>query len=495
MHLIYLQPTDVLFFRDGRPMSGSLAGHSAAWPLPDVTSHALHAALWRAGFAAEAHSHRRGRSGHYQDDHRDRKFGALATVGPFPVRVLSSNGSLSPENKWFFPRPKDAQTLGSVCVTLQPATGNWRKDSSLPLPLLYAVANTQAPDKNAGGEPWISRHAYEAYLRGDTFDRVTDFLEDEQIADREAQIGIAIDPETQTTGRGSAEGQIYSAHYLRLREGFRLGLVARAEDKRLSPEHAKHDLILDLLDGRPARIVVGGQQRVCTATREDAPTDGLPLPRGLTGGFTTSDSEGRRRWLVKWVLLSPALWPEIRPGVSPRGTTVRGHPGGWLPNWISPETGAVLLRTVPEAVRKERRSLNYSGKGYNSEEGTTAIGARLVAALVPKPLVVTGWALPNDTDRSQGGAKSTHLAVPAGAVYYFEAESEASADALANALNWHGEGEGSEIKNRRSTLMGEKGFGLGVCGTWEFCRQSEPLIEPSDPTGTARHRTSAEPRL
>ena len=22
--------------------------------------------------------------------------------------------------------------------------------------------------------------------------------------------------------------------------------------------------------------------------------------------------------------------------------------------------------------------------------------------------------------------------------------------------------------NRRSTLMGEKGFGLGVCGTWDF---------------------------
>ena len=90
-----------------------------------------------------------------------------------------------------------------------------------------------------------------------------------------------------------------------------------------------------------------------------------------------------------------------------------------------------------------------------------------------QPIVVTGWALPNHTDRPDGGAKSTHLAVPAGAVYYFEAEPDANqgpgnAIALANALNWHGDSKGTEIKNRRSTLMGEKGFGLGVCGTWGF---------------------------
>ena len=39
---------------------------------------------------------------------------------------------------------------------------------------------------------------------------------------------------------------------------------------------------------------------------------------------------------------------------------------------------------------------------------------------------------------------------------------------LAAALNWHGSTAGTEIKNRRSTLLGEKGYGLGVCGTWEF---------------------------
>ena len=50
------------------------------------------------------------------------------------------------------------------------------------------------------------------------------------------------------------------------------------------------------------------------------------------------------------------------------------------------------------------------------------IPARLVAALVPKPLAVTGWALGGYANGDPGGAKSTHLAVPAGAVYYFEVE-------------------------------------------------------------------------
>jgi nucleoside-diphosphate-sugar epimerase len=84
---------------------------------------------------------------------------------------------------------------------------------------------------------------------------------------------------------------------------------------------------------------------------------------------------------------------------------------------------------------------------------------------------VTGYALPNsaDPDRQVGGAKSTHLAVPAGAVYYFRAASEADAKSLAAALNWHGSNTNpTTIRNRRSTLMGEKGFGLGVCTNWDF---------------------------
>jgi hypothetical protein len=168
---------------------------------------------------------------------------------------------------------------------------------------------------------------------------------------------------------------------------------------------------------------------------------------------------------VKWVLLTPAIFPAIDAGISKRGTERKAHPGGWLPTWICPDTGKVLLEIISDEERKRRRHLNASGKGYASNPN---IPAHLVAAITGKPIPVTGYALPNsaDPDRDEGGAKSTHLAVPAGAVYYFECANPEAAQSLAAALNWHGNTAGTAIKNRRSTLMGEKGFGLGVCGTW-----------------------------
>jgi hypothetical protein len=40
---------------------------------------------------------------------------------------------------------------------------------------------------------------------------------------------------------------------------------------------------------------------------------------------------------------------------------------------------------------------------------------------------------------------------------------------LAAALNWRrSEANPITIKNQRSTLLGEKGFGLSVCGSWSF---------------------------
>ena len=101
--------------------------------------------------------------------------------------------------------------------------------------------------------------------------------------------------------------------------------------------------------------------------------------------------------------------------------------------------------------------------------------------MVPKPQIITGWANANPAaERDVGGAKSVHLAVPAGAVYYFNAATEEEATALATALNWHGTSPGTKIQNRRSSLLGEKGYGLGVCGRWEFYPTSQdvPVAHP-----------------
>jgi len=448
MNTILLEPTDVLFFRDGRPMGGASSGHGAAWPLPTVINAAFHAALHRAEFAG-VHEHRRGRSGSYEET-RDRKFGSLVTAGPFPVHGAEH---------WFFPRPADAAASQSTNVTLAPT--NSLGPSSLPEPLRFPVGSTTPPSKEKTAA-WWSATAWQAYLEGRNFTESTQFKGDSDFADTESTYGIGIDSATGTV----AESQFYSASYLRLREGWNLGVLATAPDKDY--HHADHgnDLVRALLNGHGAEIIAGGQQRVCTATLAPTSTGRLSLPLGRTDGF--SQHEGK--FLVKWVLLTPAIWPEILEGQSKRGTLRKAHPGGWLPNWICSQSGHVLLETINDEERRRRRSLNAVGKGYESKPN---IAAHLVAAITGKPLPVTGYALRNDADpdRAEGGAKPTHLAVPAGSVYYFECESEAAAQSLAAALNWHGSeisNPKSQISNRRSTLFGEKGFGLGVCGTWRY---------------------------
>ncbi len=458
MNTLLLRPTDVLFFRDGRPMSGSLGGHGAAWPLPTVTNAALHAALWRAGIEG-AHEHRRGRSGVYVET-RDRKFGSLKSVGPFPVCTNSAAAT------WFFPRPLDAALPGETRPSVQPLAKDFdRARSSLPSPLKWAVANTQPPTKDQP-KPWWSEGAWNAYLG--TEPRNADsgrlfFKLDADFADTESTFGIGIDPAS-----GTQDGErFYSAHYLRLREGWRLGCLAEARDKDFRDEKNNDDLVKAVFpnSGTQTPVIVGGQQRLCTVIRNSP--EALPLPVGVREGF----KEESGKHLVKWVLLTPAIFPEIEAGISQRGTQRKAHPGGWLPTWICPETGKVLLQTVSADERKRRRNLNAAGKGY---ESTPDISANLVAAITGKPIPVTGYALPHEAAERTGGAKSTHLAVPAGSVYYFECTSAEAAKKLAAALNWHGDGDATTIRNRRSTLMGEKGFGLGVCATWQFHNGKRP---------------------
>ena len=472
MHSILLTPSDVLFFRDGRPMGGASTGHGAAWPLPTVTNAALHAALHRAEFDG-VHRHVPGRSSLARDcsdenrQRRGRVFGDLRTAGPFPV--FENGGS----RIWYFPRPADADDSARPVLLPSMTIG----PSSLPEPCCFPVVSTKPPSKDEP-KPWWSRTAWDAYLTpaapapaADAFKRDTDFT------DTEHTYGIGIDA---TTGTQDGE-RFYSASYLRLREGWKLGLFAQATDKDYRHPIHGDDLIRSLFDGDGRHIIVGGQQRVCRAEFADSPV--VPLPR-------CAEFEDKR---VKWVLLTPAVWPAIGER-SLDGRPMTSHPGGWLPNWIADREQTFEGDIVPAGTVLLLDGLGREKARRKKLAPGRRIAARLIAALVPKPIVVTGWALPHEgADRNQGGAKPTHLAVPAGAVYYFDADSPEEARKLAAALNWHGDvaagvppasarstGQAAAggtpaatstfttIKNRRSTLFGEKGFGLGVCGTWDF---------------------------
>ena len=196
----------------------------------------------------------------------------------------------------------------------------------------------------------------------------------------------------------------------------------------------EHDLTARDLVGTTLQL--GGEQRFGQAAAADSP---LVLP--------SAPIRGSR---VKWLLLTPAIFAH-----------------GWRPGWIS-DQGEVRLRVVPpctEARRERRRSRRQEGWRYDeAQDDAVPVRARLVAACIGKPQVIGGWELlgePTDAADGPGRAKGTFLAVPAGSVFYFEATGdnrEAEAVRLAEVLQ----------ARCRSDFYGEKGYGLGVCGTWRF---------------------------
>ena len=483
MPVYHIQPQDLLFFRDARPMESQSpgGGHGANWPHPGVFFDALHAALWRAfpdpstvagldSIPFEDHSYFRKRDGRRTGDPAKRTyFQTLATAGPFPVR-----GS-----EWFFPAPADAQP-GGLSLPLDHDAGA----SDLPPPLRYPVVANALPSKESL-HPWWSKTAWEQYLLHGALPCLPQAIPNADLFAAEWTTGIGTNPLT-----GTQDGErIYSAEYLRLQESVRLGLWATLPEG-IAREERLHRLFPDTEAAAQPTLIIGGQQRVCRVRRvRDIPL-GQCLP--VSQGFAALGTR------VKWVLLSPALFP------ASKTQDQRPHPGGWLPTWIDPGSPDVPLADDPRAgtvllrpIRTKPRTGEPVHRSERRSDSTQSLlgTCRLVAACVPKPIVVTGWTeachVPEPTEGdtlSSGplrrGPRETRLAVPAGAVYYFECRTPEAARELWTALSWHGSqgADADAVLHRRSSLRGEKGFGLGVCGPWDPFPAPRPT-SPSTPPG------------
>lgn len=426
-----LTPTDLLFFRDGRPMAaGEGIGHGARWPLPPVFFDALHAALHRAfpeSTGQEWETTHAGRFRNGRGRNGELRFGTLRTIGPFPCR----------NSEWLFPAALDVRRDGvdKQIGTLRPLREDRANTSDLPNPLRYALGNPCAPGKD---EPphWWTAAQWRDYLKTSTFSTDGSAHDPDSLFSPEPVTGIGTDAST-----GTQDGErIYSAEYLRLREDVSLACAAALPSGEV-------DGLAELFPKNRA-ILCGGQQRVCQVETTDVPAinEALPASEPVTGER------------VKWALLSPALFPKSS-----------CHPGGYLPSWVCPDSGQVHLpREKPERnPRESRRRWRMRIKAAQEEK---PLDVHLVAAAIGKPEILTGWsdALPvindgDDSAKASAGGKATRLAVPAGSVYYFEGP---DAPLLAQLLSWDGDRSGSVIT--RSGALGEKGLGLGVCGPWEF---------------------------
>lgn len=432
--LLELEPLDTLFFRDARPMQAGAGsgGHGASWPLPTVVHEALRTALLRRSGqlpASRSVKGHRGRKPSGKSRERwiaSRAFESLRLLGPLPVR----------EGVVYLPRPADVVPGGEDGVVVMAPLARVVGRSSPPVAVrdlcregkhlesgdgredanwqLRGVAAVVEPSKEEAAK-WVPWEDFVRLIRSGPGESVR-LPKGETLWDTEFRIGIEVDPETRT----AAEGQFYSAEHLRLREGVRLWLAAE-----LSPLGGRREEEIRWLEQLAGDgLTLGGESRQCRVASSGSDLK-MELPSLPSAG----------PWGIRWVLVTPAVFE-----------------GGWRPGWVCGQTGAVCL---PKEVPREPGESRLHWRQRIRKE--PAIRARLVAVCSEKPVAFSGWETLAAGNGKDAGPKPTRLAVPAGSVYYFEAESREDADALVKVL--HG--------RTRSDRFGEKGMGWGFCGTWK----------------------------
>jgi CRISPR-associated protein Cmr3 len=249
----------------------------------------------------------------------------------------------------------------------------------------------------------------------------------------ESRPGVGIDPKTHSNQKSI----FFAGEYLRLKQN--AGLTGFAECVSRGEDNRDHDMLEIMLEGKKnLPLLFGGQRGVAYLEAKRLPA---PFSRDI------SHIQGR---FLKWILLSPAVF------VNGLKTNVAAHGGenvdGWLPGWIQKgddDEWQVQLKNRPERQPGERR--DAWRERLNAEP---PIGAKLMAACLGKPRHFSGWRI---LDGVSNEPARTWMAVPEGSVYYFECDSEEESRKLAAQL--HGQ--------TKSDMLGEQGFGFGVCGTWE----------------------------
>lgn len=436
-----LQPLDVLFFRDARPMAaGQGTGHGCRLPLPSTLHEALRTALlerWGGRPAPHAHSrnHFIKRAATTPVPVAHVAFQSLRLCGPFLYGARARQTDETPAEWDAVPEAHKKKALrlplpmDVVAAELQHlVTLQLREDPSAK-PLKMLPVSPAAPTKDTPAGFWTPDQ-FAAYLRGDS---AHDFrpLSASALYEPEHRVGIEIDGNTFT----ARQGQLYAATYLRPARHMRFWFSAEIADRRRTEE-------IDLL-ATLELLLLGGERRLARLER------GEHTPRLDPTVLPAPNFHALNYRQVKWVMLTPAIFA-----------------GGWLPGWIDPQSFEVQLRRVDRHERAARRKARRNGERFNLEaDAAQPIRARLVSVCLGRAQPITGWDLANDT------AKPTQLAVPAGSVFYFECHTPQDAAALAEALHLRS----------RSDVLGEKGYGLGACGLWTPFRTS-PDVSNSDNT-------------
>ncbi len=368
---LLLEPTDVLFFRDGIPMSaGQGRGAGCRLPFPSTVHEAFRHSLLRL--------HGRETRGKLLTGRDDKKiattaYQSLRLRGPLPWHA---------EHGHLFPVPLDASRM--------PDGKSIRPHRLLPLddeatnhtPGTFTPPCVPAPDvppsKQAALTGWWTADQMRHYLAGDTdFDPTP--IPTDKLWLEEPRIGVAIQPERLAT----EDGQLFAGTYLRPQKSTRFAIQVGLA-RPVNGEAHEMGALLD-----QGFLLLGGDRRLARLHQENATWPSFAQPDEVSGD---------NPFIVRWVLITPAIFIH-----------------GSLPGWCQSSDSGHPLPHGQVCLR----------------EGKNApfLRAHLIAHHLGRPMPVTGW------DGVEGCPKPTQLAVPAGSVYHFLCADAATANALFTLLH------------------------------------------------------------
>jgi CRISPR-associated protein Cmr3 len=375
MH-IFIEPSDVLLFRDGRPFSAG-EGHRARSifpPTPNTVQGVIRSKVL-AERCGRYQDYREGCSNcpETQDCTIPTEIGRPSREGRGSYGDMVLKGALiaqrSSQNlNVCFPVPSDVVQVKNKenpdanpkLVYLNPLSPEQQPSSQndLDSQLLLLWASETKPVEAIAG--YWSKNDLSCYLLGRQPDT---FTKPSSLYDRESRFGIEVDNKKQTV----QEGRLYQTEFIRCREN--VGLYVEIDGIRYLDADS---------DKKTGLMAIGGENRAASYT-EEFRLDWKDLESKLISQLRQSDG-------FKLYLATPTIFKH-----------------GWLPEWIDEST--------------------LKGKPPNSDFEVT-----LVAAAISRYQTIGGW------DVAYNRPKPTYRAVPAGSVYYFT--TEATHESIIKTFHW-----------------------------------------------------------
>jgi len=421
---VWIEPLDVLMFRDSRPFSGGETHRARSLFPPNpltflgaVRAKLLEQALSEIGRDFNEYN-RYCREQDVDGDSEEleslkKRFGfgtdpgKLHLRGPFLARREASIQDL------FFPLPfdllKSKEREGKKGreidrpVPLQPLEDEFHHhaawDEQWPAGAL-PLWNFEEGAKEATGY-WLNANGLKNYLEGGSASPEW-FTKAGDLYDREQRAGIKL----QAGQRTVEQGMLYVAEFIRLRSehGFLLDVELEGDADGSAVEPLKRGI-----------LQLGGEARGCRHHGLDGEPQGIQELRELKIADAI-DGSGR----FKLYLASPAIFKN-----------------GWLPDFI------------------DRDRLKGNLKGSQAQ-------VRLIAAAVGKPLPIGGW------DLARNRPKTLCYAVPPGSVYFFELE-DGSVEDIWKTFHFTSKLQEMTTDNELARYA-RIGFGLTFVGYWEYCQ-------------------------